>query len=234
MARKKKKLSTVYVVSIGAHLLVGAVLALVPQDKLREVVAIALNEAPKNEKKAEPPKPQAHAPERAARAPGHAARNTPSPAAAAAAAADPVAGFQDIGLALDSSSADGIAVAIAPQNQAAAQPVAAPPPKPKVLVARATENTCTEDIVKARPLWMVRPGYTDAARRAHVEGRVRLELTVNERGEVTGARVLSGLGHGLDEAAIAAAERLHFRPASRCKQAVAAPFILAMRFVLGS
>ncbi|HVU00107.1 MAG TPA: energy transducer TonB [Polyangiaceae bacterium] len=232
MARKKKKLSTVYVVSIGAHLLVGAILALVPQDKLREVVAIALNEAPKQEKKAEPPKPQPHPAERPSHAPGHTARNTPAPAAAAA--ADPVAGFQDIGLALDSSSSEGIAVAIAPAQQQVAAPVAAPPPKPKVLVAHATENTCTEDIVKARPLTMVRPAYTDAARRAKVEGRVRLELTVNERGEVTGARVLSGLGYGLDEAAIAAAQRLHFRPATRCKQAVAAPFILAMRFVLGS
>jgi protein TonB len=233
MGRRKKKLPTVYVVSIGAHLALGAILALVPQQKLREIVAIALNEAPKPEKKAEPPKPQAHTENRPSHAPGHAARNTPAPTPGAA-AADPVAGFQDIGLSLDSSSADGIAVAIAPtaQPQAVAAPVA--PPKPKVLVAHATENTCTEEIVKARPLSMVRPAYTDSARRAHVEGRVRLELTVNERGEVTGARVLKGLGYGLDEAAIAAAQRLRFRPATRCKQAVAAPFILAMRFVLGS
>lgn len=233
MARKKKKLSTVYVVSIGAHLLVGAVLALVPQDKLREVVAIALNEVPKSEKKAEPPKPPAHAPDRPTRAAGHAARSMATPATAAA-AQDTAAAFADIGLALDSTSSDGIAVNIAPPVAAAAPHVEAEPTKPKLLVARPNENTCTEDVVKARPLSMVRATYTESARRAHVGGRVRLELTVDERGEVTSVRVLQGLGFGLDDAASAAARRLHFTPATRCRKPVTAPFILAMRFDPGS
>jgi protein TonB len=230
MARRKKKLSTVYVVSIAAHLVVGAVLALVPQDKLREVVAIALNEAPKNEKKAEPPKPPSHTPDRPSRAPGRAARSMDAPVAAAAHGA---AAFTDIGLALDSSSEDGIAVNIAPPVAVALPPIAEPA-KPKVLAIRATENTCTEEIVKARPLSMVRAAYTESARRAHVEGRVRLELTVDERGDVASALVLHGLGFGLDEAALTAARHLHFTPATRCRRPVAAPFILAMRFVPGS
>lgn len=231
MARRKKKLSTVYVVSIGAHLLVGGILALVPQDKLREVVAIALNETPKNEKKADPPKPPAHAPDRPTHSPGHVAHSMEAPVANAA--TEGAAQFTDIGLSLDSSSSDGIAVNIAPVV-AAAPPPAAEPTRPKVLVAHPTENTCTEDIVKARPVSMVRAAYTDSARRAHVEGRVRLELTVDEHGEVASVRVLQGLGFGLDEAAVAAAKRLRFTPATRCRRPVAAPFILAMRFVPGS
>jgi protein TonB len=229
MARRKKKLSTVYVVSIAAHLAVGAVLALVPQDKLREVVAIALNEAKPPEKKAEPPKPPPHAAERPVRAVGH----NPRPALAAAAAATPNAGpqFADIGLALDSNSADGIAVNIGPPVTAAPAVVFAPP-KPKVLIARRTEAVCNEDLVKAHMLSMIKPSYTDDARRSHVEGRIRIELLVNEMGEVTEARILSGLGHGLDEAALEAARRLHFSPAMQCGRAVSAPFIIAMRFAL--
>jgi protein TonB len=234
MARRKKKLSTVYVVSIAAHLAVGAALALVPQDKLREVVAIALNETKEEKKKAEPPKPQPHTENRPARAPGHNARPAAVAQAAAPTPGSP-ASFQDIGLALDSSSADGIAVAVAPQPTAIAAPViAAAPPKPKVLVAHHTEDTCTEEIVRARPISRVAASYTTAGRNAHVEGRVRIELMVNEQGEVVSAKVLSGLGYGLDEAALAAAQRFHFAPATRCGRPVMAPFVLGMRFRLSS
>jgi protein TonB len=227
MVRRKKRLSTVYVVSIAAHLAVGAVLALVPQDKLREVVAIALNEA-RAEKKPEPPKPPAHVPER----PAHAAGHNPRPAAAAAVVApSPGAAFTDIGLALDSSSADGIPVNIAAPITASPVVVAAPP-KPKVLTARHTETVCNEELVKARPLSVIRPSFTEEAHHAHVEGIVRIELTVNAEGEVTSARVLAGLGHGLDEAALAAARRFRFSPAMRCGRAVSAPFIMNMRFAV--
>jgi len=229
MARRKKQRSVVYIVSVGAHLLVGAVLVLIPQDKLREVVAIALNEAKKEEKKPEPPKPPEHPPEHRARTPGHAARsNGPAPVAAN----NNPAAFADIGVALDSSSLDGIAVNVAPPAAAfVAPPVAAP--KPKVLTAqKRTEVECSEDIIKARPVAVVKPSYTEEARHARIEGRVRLELLVNEQGEITSVRVVSGLGYGLDEAALAAAQRLHFTPATRCGRAVAAPFFLFMRFAL--
>src|SRR5262245_1275009 len=100
MARRKKGLSKVYDISIAAHLAVAAVLVAIPQDKLREVVAIALNEA-KEEKKPEPPKPPEHAPDRPTHAPGH----NPRPAAAApakgpeASSATDGPAFTDIGLA---------------------------------------------------------------------------------------------------------------------------------------
>jgi protein TonB len=230
MARRKKQRSTVYVVSVAAHLLVGAVLALIPQDRLREVVAIALNEA-KQEKKAEPPKPPQHAAERPSHAPGHNVRPVAAARAVEASAQTDAPVFTDIGIALDSSSSDGVAVNIAPRQMAVAiAPVV--PVKPKVLVAQRTEAACTEDLVKARPLSMVRPSYTDGARHARVQGRVKIELFVNENGEVTNAKLLEGLGYGLDEAALDAVRRLRFSPATLCKKAVAAPFVIAMRFVL--
>jgi protein TonB len=216
---------------LGAHLAVGAALALIPQQKLREVVAIAFNEAPPKEKK-EPPKPKAHAPEQQARAQSHTPRSTatPQPTAAAAAADAPV--FHDLGLTLDSSSSDGLAIRVAAPAPVAPAPLA--PPKPKLLGVHKGEGLCDGALTKARPLSLVRPGYTEEARRARVQGRVRIELAVDDRGEVQDARVLEGLGYGLDEAALEAARRLRFSPAMRCSRPVAAPFVIAMRFVLGT
>jgi periplasmic protein TonB len=218
-------------VSVGVHVAVGLAIAFIPQEKLREVVAIALNEAPEK-KKVEPPKPPEHNEAKPSRSPGHNARPVAAAAAAEANATTanaPV--FTDIGLALDSSASDGIAVNIAP-------PVAPPLPqpvmeKPKVLTARVAEADHEEPIQKARIVTRVRPSYTDSARHAHIEGVVRLELMVNEEGDVVSARVLQGLGYGLDEAAIAAAKRFHFKPASKAGRSVTAPFIIKMRFVLG-
>jgi protein TonB len=230
VARRKKR-SAVYIISVVAHLAAGAALALVPQQKVREIVAIALNEAKPDEKKPEPPKPPEHHESHASHSPAHNSR--PVAARAEAAAETQAQAFQDIGLALDSSSADGIAVNIAPAAPKPV-PIAVAVTKPKVLVAKRTEIECTEDIVKARPSSMARPSYTDDARRAHVEGRVRIELEVDENGNVTSARILSGLGYGLDEAALEAARHIHFVPATRCNHPVSAPFVIAMRFVLGT
>ena len=53
-------------------------------------------------------------------------------------------------------------------------------------------------------------------------------------GRVRGARVLQGLGYGLDEAALASARRITFRPGTRCGKPVDATFVVAIRFTLGS
>jgi protein TonB len=236
MARRKRKLSRIYVISLLAHLLVGGALALIPKEKLREVVAIALNEAPPKKEAPPPPPPKAapkpsDRPARSVRAPHTAANDAPQPSAASAAQAS---SFTNLGLTLDSSSSDGLAVPVAAKLDV-------PPPKPapvvikpKLLIAKRTEEQCTESVIKPRPLSLVRPSYTEDARRARIEGRVRIELSVDDRGAVTAARVLDSLGHGLDEAALGAARALRFTPATQCKRPVSAPFVIAMRFVLGS
>ncbi len=61
----------------------------------------------------------------------------------------------------------------------------------------------------------VKPTYTDDARRMHIEGEVVLEVTFVASGRLRVLRVVGGLGHGLDEAAIEAAEKIRFKPALR-------------------
>ncbi len=235
MSRPRKKRSLVYIVSIGAHLVVGAALALIPQEKLREVVAIAFAEAPKP--KPAPPRTEApqrsNPPPRAARSFAPARSAPAAPAAADAASGASPGGFTNLGLSLDSSSLDGLAVpvaaAIAPPSQQLPTVASA---RPRVLLTKKQE--CEEPLVKARPDRLARPSYTADAREAQIEGRVRLELQVDETGAVSEVRVLSGLGHGLDEQAMDAARRMTFKPATRCGKRIAAPFVLSMRFQLGS
>jgi TonB family protein len=60
-----------------------------------------------------------------------------------------------------------------------------------------------------------KPAYTAEARSKKIEGEVLLEVLFNISGEVRVLRVVRGLGYGLDETAIAAAQGIHFRPATR-------------------
>ena len=60
-----------------------------------------------------------------------------------------------------------------------------------------------------------RPAYTAEARAAKIEGEVLIEVQFSVSGEVRVLRVMRGLGHGLDETAVAAAEGIRFRPATR-------------------
>jgi TonB family protein len=64
------------------------------------------------------------------------------------------------------------------------------------------------------------PVYTDEARSLRIEGEVILEVTFAASGECHVKRVLRGLGHGLDEAGIRAAQQIRFRPATRNGQPV--------------
>ncbi len=80
----------------------------------------------------------------------------------------------------------------------------------------------------------MRPEFTNEARSAGVDGRVIVEVQVDDRGEVIGTKIVKGLGHGLDEASLEAARRTHFQPATRCGKPVVAPFRLAMLFSLST
>lgn len=57
--------------------------------------------------------------------------------------------------------------------------------------------------------------YPEEARRASLEGDVRLEIVVSETGEVAEVRVVKAAGHGFDEAAQRLLRRFRFRPAVR-------------------
>ena len=64
-------------------------------------------------------------------------------------------------------------------------------------------------------LFKPRPVYTEEARKLRVEGEVLLEVMFTASGELKVQKVVRSLGHGLDEAALHAAERIRFKPASR-------------------
>jgi len=64
------------------------------------------------------------------------------------------------------------------------------------------------------------PAYTDEAHNLKLEGEVLLEVMFGANGTLHVNLVVRGLGHGLDDAAIAAANKMHFRPALRMGQPV--------------
>jgi TonB family protein len=57
------------------------------------------------------------------------------------------------------------------------------------------------------------PVYTEEARALKLEGEVLLEVSFSANGTLHVNRVVRGLGHGLDEAAVTAASRMRFKPA---------------------
>jgi TonB family protein len=66
----------------------------------------------------------------------------------------------------------------------------------------------------------LRPAYTEDARRLRLEGEVLAEVLFPRSGPPRVLRILRGLGHGLDENAVAAAQSIRFRPATRGGQPV--------------
>jgi protein TonB len=182
-----------------------------------------------------PPEPVQVEPEPPPPAPEPERRRAPPPAPAKAAAPAPEApsapsfdGVPDFGFALEGGVGGG--------GLAVPSRAAEPTPAPRVLKALApapaqrAAGECVEAAIKPKPVSVPQPVYTDAARAANVEGRVRVELTVDESGRVVEVKVLQGLGHGLDEAALSAARSATFTPALRCGRPVRATFTIAMRF----
>jgi TonB family protein len=58
-----------------------------------------------------------------------------------------------------------------------------------------------------------KPDYTDEGRKQKINGEVRLEVLFTSDGRVHVIRVVQGLGYGLDEQAVKAAEQIKFKPA---------------------
>jgi TonB family protein len=104
----------------------------------------------------------------------------------------------------------------APQNNARAvqsggfadvQP-AAPSTKPRELAKQ-------ESLLPVEILFKPKPSYTSEARTLRLEGEVLLEVVFGASGKIQVVRVVRGLGHGLDESAIRAAEQIRYKPATR-------------------
>ena len=76
------------------------------------------------------------------------------------------------------------------------------------------------------------PVYTQEARDLKLEGEVLLEVTFWGNGTLHVNRVVRGLGHGLDEAAIAAANKIRFKPALRMGQPTDSTAVVHVMFQL--
>jgi len=79
-------------------------------------------------------------------------------------------------------------------------------------------------------LYKPKPAYTDEARKLNLEGEVLLEVLFGANGELHINRVVRGLGHGLDEAAVSAANKIKFKPAQRNGSAVDSTAVVHVMF----
>jgi TonB family protein len=105
------------------------------------------------------------------------------------------------------------------------QTVAAEAPKKKAVSG---EGATTPVDILDKP----RPEYTAEGRRMKIEGDVVLDMVFLANGSIQVNRVISGLGHGLDEAATRAAQQIKFKPAKREGQAVDFPARVRIEFRL--
>ncbi len=74
--------------------------------------------------------------------------------------------------------------------------------------------------------------YPDEARRAGIEGTVRLRIVVDNEGRVVDVQVLNGPGFGLNEAAREAIKRFKFRAAIKGGEAVSTTMVYNYTFLL--
>lgn len=243
-----------FVAVAAAHAGAFVAFGFIPKAKRQTSVAIALAEAKKkkdeekDKKKPPPPKkevdvkPAAKAkttpapkPVEAETPPPPTSDNKPPPASGDAPEA--MAGFADLGLTMGGGSG-GISVPGGGGGGGAGaggggKPAASAKPVTKqVKQLAAADPGCTEDVVKPKVETQVQPAYTPEAQQANVEGKVRLEVTIDATGHVTNVKVLSGLGFGLDEAAIKAVKQWKFTAATRCGSAVPTTIKMGVSFGL--
>jgi TonB family protein len=76
------------------------------------------------------------------------------------------------------------------------------------------------------------PVYTQEARSLRIEGEVLLEVVLEASGKLHVVRVVHGLGHGLDDNAVKAAERIQFKPAVKDGQPTDSTVVVHIIFQL--
>jgi len=102
------------------------------------------------------------------------------------------------------------------------------PPAPRRHAVTLPAANETPVLLLTKPLL----AYTPEARRNKIEGDVELDVVFAASGQVSVLRVVQGLGFGLDEEAISAAQQIRFTPARREGQPVDSHGLLRMIFRL--
>ena len=104
-------------------------------------------------------------------------------------------------------------------------------PAPPTVQSRPAAQTAAK-VVPAEILSKPVPIYTEEARAKRVEGEVLLEVVLEASGKLRVLKIVRGLGHGLDDAAVHAAEQIRFKPALRDGQPYDSTAVLHIIFQL--
>ena len=104
-------------------------------------------------------------------------------------------------------------------------PAAVAPAKPK-------PAEVAPRMIPAEVLSKPTPIYTDEARKLRIEGEVLLSVVFEASGRLRVEHVIQGLGHGLDDAAIRAAQQIRFKPAMQDGQPTDSKAVLHIVFQL--
>ena len=229
--------------SLVAHVAMAFGIDEIDVKKAHEVTAIEIAETKRPPKK-EPPPPakidqprKPEPPNRERRAAAAKPAEAPPPQAPPPPTTAPISDLPDFGLSLSGGS-DGNGVALPSGGSTRGGPRApggsakSAPRKLSAVAAPSALDPCEDPVAKPKPRNVPQPVGTEAARAAGIEGKVRVQLTVDETGRVVDVKLLQGLGYGLDEAALSAAKRAEFEPAVRCGKAARATFNISMRFTL--
>ena len=107
-------------------------------------------------------------------------------------------------------------------GDAAAQTAA---PQPRAVISAPT-TTPVEILSKPKPV------YTDEARRLGLQGEVLVQVLFSADGQAQVLRIVQGLGHGLDEAAVSAASKIRFKPAQQNGQPIDSTAVVHVVFAL--
>jgi len=229
------------ILSAALHVGIAAGVAALPKEDPNKKSSLAVvntkkkketkkeDESAKKDEPPPPPPPPPPAVKRAApkpKAPENAPPPPPAPVKAAAAPNPVLAALPNLGISMAGGpGVGGIAVPQQADAPTQAAPQAAEAPK-----AQKPKDECTEEVVKPKLVGAIAQGAIIAAAQSAggVEGKIRLELLIDENGNVTSVRVMAGLGGSVDEAAIAAAKRAKVTPGSKCGKASAGRLVVAI------
>jgi protein TonB len=117
------------------------------------------------------------------------------------------------GVSMESTSQAGQGPALPVGNSA--RPSPAPSDHPTAVKPLAAPVAAYEVTTMPLPQGRCVGKYTDEAKQAAIEGTVVLDLIVDENGRTRDVQVVTGLGHGLTEAAIAAVKQCRFSPGEK-------------------
>jgi protein TonB len=235
---------------VVVHAVLFATIAVIPKPERAEAAAIELADI---KKRKEPPKPPPPPPPPPPQDKPKPPPPPPKAAAQAKAAMDaPKAeipqslmpmgedGFADLGgVAIgNGGGGEGVAIPTVASTKAGSAGGGASN-APKAVMKKAVQqlaaagpDVCTQPVVRPKRTVGVQAKYTKQAQLAEIEGKVRVEVTVDETGHVIAARLLSGLGYGLDEVALEAAKKCVFEPATLCGKPVVGTAIVTQNFEL--